>query len=286
MHNIDMPPVLASDHFIAIGQGVIFARQWVPVREESAGREMSVPQDTSQDTPQSTPLILFHESTGSVAQWRDFPALLAQITGRTVIAYDRLGFGQSDAHPRRLAHDFMGDEARDFLPALLAHFGIEAFVALGHSVGGEIAVATAAAMPERVAAVITISAQSFVEEATLEGVRAAKIAFAAPDRFARVERHHGAKAQWVLDAWFDTWLDPDFADWTLDADLARLICPVMAIHGSDDEFGTAAHPRRITSVPTSPTRLELLEGIGHIPYREDPKLVLGLVADFLEQTGA
>ncbi len=278
MQNVDMSPILTSDHFIQSGQGVIFARRWVPVREESAGGETL--------TPLPAPLILFHESTGSVAQWRDFPALLAQTTGRTVIAYDRLGFGQSDAHPRRLTRDFMGDEARDFLPALLAHFGVGAFVALGHSVGGEIAVATAAAMPERVAAVITISAQSFVEQATLEGVRAAKIAFAAPDRFARVERHHGAKARWVLDAWFDTWLDPDFADWSLDADLARLVCPVMAIHGSDDEFGTAAHPRRITSVPTSPTRLEYLEGIGHIPYREDPARIAALIKDFLDSVTA
>ena len=267
----DAPANLAiSDHYIETPQGRLRARQW----NSGIGQERNI-----------APLILFHESTGSVAQWRDFPALLAQVTGRTVIAYDRLGFGQSDAHPRRLTRDFMGDEARDFLPALLAHFGVGAFVALGHSVGGEIAVATAAAMPERVAAVITISAQSFVEEATLEGVRAAKIAFAAPDRFARVERHHGAKARWVLDAWFDTWLDPDFGDWSLDSDLARLRCPLMAIHGSDDEFGTSAHPRRITSVPTSPTRLELLEGIGHIPYREDPKLVAGLVADFLATLG-
>lgn len=260
--------ICVTDHNIVTPHGRLFARLWAPPAQA----------ETSSSIP---PLILFHESTGSVEQWRDFPAHLAAVSGRTVIAYDRLGFGKSDAHPRRLTRDFMRDEARDFLPALLAHFKISTFVALGHSVGGEIAVATAAAMPERVRAVITISAQSFVEAETLAGVRAAKIAFADPQRFARVTRHHGDKARWVLEAWLDTWLDPDFADWTLDADLARLTCPVMAIHGSDDEFGTTAHPRRITNVPTSPTRLELLEGVGHIPYREDPELVLGLVADFL-----
>ena len=44
------------------------------------------------------PIVLFHESLGCIELWRDFPRKLSQITGREVIAYDRLGFGQSDVY--------------------------------------------------------------------------------------------------------------------------------------------------------------------------------------------
>jgi pimeloyl-ACP methyl ester carboxylesterase len=46
-------------------------------------------------------------------------------------------------------------------------------VPFGHSVGGAMAVATAARIPDRCAAVITESAQAFVEDRTVAGIRAA-----------------------------------------------------------------------------------------------------------------
>jgi hypothetical protein len=51
----------------------------------------------------------------------------------------------------------------------------------------------------------------------------------------------------VLDAWTSTWLDPDFASWTLAPTLPRVACPVLAIHGSDDEYGSMRHPEMIAS---------------------------------------
>ena len=41
------------------------------------------------------PIILLHDSLGSVQLWRDFPEELAKVTEQKVIAYDRLGFGLS-----------------------------------------------------------------------------------------------------------------------------------------------------------------------------------------------
>ena len=52
-----------------------------------------------------------HDSLGCVALWRDFPAQLAQATARVVYAYDRLGFGLSDANTQPLAHSFVITEA-------------------------------------------------------------------------------------------------------------------------------------------------------------------------------
>ncbi|MGH8437583.1 MAG: alpha/beta fold hydrolase [Pseudomonas sp.] len=47
-------------------------------------------------------MVLFHDSLGCIALWRDFPQQLSEATGREVVAYDRLGFGQSDEYPGRL----------------------------------------------------------------------------------------------------------------------------------------------------------------------------------------
>jgi pimeloyl-ACP methyl ester carboxylesterase len=42
------------------------------------------------------PILLLHEGLGSVALWRRFPEMLAEATGREVIAWSRQGHGSSD----------------------------------------------------------------------------------------------------------------------------------------------------------------------------------------------
>ena len=107
------------------------------------------------------PILLFHDSLGCVDLWRSFPAHLAAATARRVVAYDRLGFGRSDPHPGTLTLGFVAAEARDIVPLLLDHLGIGDFIACGHSVGGGMAVETAARFPSRCRALVTIAAQAF-----------------------------------------------------------------------------------------------------------------------------
>lgn len=228
-----------------------------------------------------TPIVLLHDSLGCVALWRDFPSALSTATGRVVVAYDRLGFGASDPHPSRLALDFVTDEPRRGLLPVADALRIDRMILFGHSVGGGMAIAAAATAPERVVAVVTESAQAFVEERTLAGIRAARASFQAPEQLARLARHHGAKARWVLDAWTETWLDPAFAGWTLDAELRRVRCPVLALHGDEDEFGSVAFPERIARLPTPPGRAVVVARCGHVPHREHPDLVLRAVVDLV-----
>ncbi len=243
--------------------GRLFAKSWSPAGENWGDR---------------APILLFHDSLGSIDLWRDFPAQLAQATGRAVIAYDRLGFGGSDPHPATLSLDFVADEARTFVPALLAHLGVERVVACGHSVGGGMAVETAALLPARCVALITVGAQAFAEDRTLAGIRAAKADFVKPENLARLARYHGEKAAWVVGAWTESWLSPDFAAWSIDAALAQVRCPVLAIHGETDEYGSSVHPQRIAAGRGT---AHVLPGLGHVPHREDPARVLALVTPFL-----
>jgi pimeloyl-ACP methyl ester carboxylesterase len=245
--------------------GRLFARTW----GEPGG----------QDGP--APIVLLHDSLGCVELWRDFPARLAVVTGRPVVAYDRLGFGRSDPHPGTLEPDFIRGEALAGLSPLRAAFGIDRMVLFGHSVGGAMAVAAGAALPAVTEAIITESAQAFVEDRTIAGVREARSAMRAPDQLARLERYHGDKARWVLDAWTETWLSDAFADWNLDDDLRGVRCPLLAVHGDRDEYGTRAFPERIAALPAARTEVLIVEDCGHVPHRERPEPVLRAVSRFL-----
>lgn len=250
-----------EDHWIATAQGRLYARSW-------RGRDDALP-----------PLLLLHDSLGCVELWRDFPAALCSASGRRVIAYDRLGFGRSAARHDRLRASFVGDESA-VIADLQAQLGFERFVAFGHSVGGGMAIACAAALPQHVAAVVTESAQIFVEDRTRHGIEAAKIQFAAAEQLQRLEKYHGDKAAWVLSAWTDTWLSDDFAAWNLGAELAQLRCPMLALHGDSDEYGSLLHPQRIARFAPQ-ANVQVLAGCGHVPHREQAAQVLRRVVEFL-----
>lgn len=240
----------------------------------------------SPEAPQPRlPIVLLHDSLGCTELWRGFPAELARATGHPVISYDRLGFGRSDPHPGVLKSDFVGTEAQGSFAAVLEAFAIDRFLLLGHSVGGGMALSIAAAYPERCVAVITESAQSFVETLTLDGIRAARDSFATPGQIERLEKYHPGKARWVLDAWVDTWLAPAFAEWSLDAVLPRVRCPVLAFQGANDEFGSARQPERIAALAAGAVSVQTLP-CGHVPHRECAAQVLERVQAFVAQCGA
>lgn len=178
----------------------------------------------------------------------------------------------------------MTDEAARFFPALRHSLGLTRFALLGHSVGGAMALAIAATERDGCVAVITEAAQAFVEARTLEGIRAARAEFERPEQFARLTRWHGAKAPWVLDAWAEVWLSAEFRSWSLDEELAAVRCPVLAIHGDRDEYGSVAFPRRIVAGVSGPSELAILEGCGHVPHRERRADVLRLVVSFLRHS--
>lgn len=252
------------EHHLRIGDGDIYAKTWTP-------------------TPQAAepPILLLHDSLGCVQTWRSFPALLAQASGRTVIAYDRAGFGQSSELTQQLTPDFTTREAQDTIPRLLDLLAMQEFIACGHSIGGGMAIEAAAQWPARCRGLITMAAQGFVEDKTLQGIRSAQQSFQNPDVFSRLEKYHGAKARWVLSAWVDTWLSPAFAHWSLSDALPRVTCPSLVIHGDQDEYGTTQFPDMICATVRGPTTKLILHGCGHSPHRERRDDVLRAISDFL-----
>jgi len=262
-----MTSIPNDEHRIETAAGCLHAKRWMAPDDEANAR---------------APIVLFHDSLGCVALWRDFPERLVRATGCSVIAYDRLGYGRSDPYPGKLRLDFVPEEARVGFPAVREHFGIGDFILFGHSIGGGMAIACAAAFPRGCRALIVESSQLFVEQHTLDGIRDAQVFFAQPGQLDRLKKYHGDNARWALDAWIDTWFDPGFADWNLDAELQRVQCPLLAIYGDQDEYGTLAHPARIERGLKTPMTLQVMAGCGHFPHREQGEVVAEVTARWLE----
>lgn len=253
-----------SDVRVPTAQGNLHVRRWQP--------------DKGGD---KAPLVLLHDSLGSVDLWRDFPLQLAAATGREVIAYDRLGFGQSDPHPGQLGPCFVEDEVQAGFAPLHRALALSDFVVLGHSVGGGMAAMVAAAYASQCRALVTESAQSFVEDRTLQGIRVARDSFAQAGQLQRLARYHADKAAWVLSAWVDTWLSEPFAHYRLEAALKQVRCPVLVIHGEMDEFGSLVHLENICTWAQGPCEVEIIAGGGHVPHREQPERITTRITRFL-----
>lgn len=262
-----MVAVATQEHWLGTPRGRLYAKCWAPSHGESS----------------QVPIVMFHDSLGSVELWREFPERLVTATGHHVIAYDRLGFGKSDPHPAMLTSSFIRDEASGDFQSVREALGISSFVAFGHSVGGGMAVGCAARFGTDCEALITESAQAFVEDRTVSGITEAQVAFQQPGQMERLKKYHGEKAPWVLNAWIETWLSPGFADWNLDAELKRVSSPTLAIHGGHDEYGSALHPQRIAELSGGRSAFEILAHCGHLPHREHPEVVADLVRRWLNQ---
>jgi pimeloyl-ACP methyl ester carboxylesterase len=268
MTNLEAAGIISNDVWVEHPRGRIFGRTW---RNSCDTR---LPQEKA-------PIVLFHDSLGCVDLWRDFPAQLSAATGRRVIAYDRLGFGRSDPREDKLALHFIDDEAKTFFPFVAEQLGLSNFIAFGHSIGGGMAVNCAAEYASGCKALITESAQAFAVEETLQGILAAKQQFKDESQLDRLKKYHGEKAKWVLDAWTETWLDPDFAPWSLVSVLPRVSCPVLAIHGVLDEYGSTRHSQMIGQLCGGSSRVEIMPDTYHVPHRERTEVVNRLVSEFI-----
>lgn len=281
--------VQVTEHGVQTPQGRLFARVWMPVSaapEGAAGPTSPASTTSSAGAHLAGAFVLLHDSLGCVDLWRDFPETLAQATGKPVVAYDRLGYGRSDAAHGLPPADFVAREGQAGLRPVLDQLHISRAILLGHSVGGGMAVNAAVQMPDRIQAVITVAAQAFPEDRTLKAIAEAKVQFQDDAQLARLRKYHGDKARWVVDAWTDSWLSPAFASWHVRDVLPQVQCPLFALHGEHDEYGTAVHPQIYAELSGGPSRMLLLPSAYHLPHREKPAEVAELVRGFVaEQLG-
>ncbi|MGL5064072.1 MAG: alpha/beta fold hydrolase [Microcoleus sp.] len=107
--------------------------------------------EVTNDRPCETPIILLHGFGASIGHWRQNLAQLAQ--SHTVYALDLLGFGASQKAPLNYDVSVWVDQVYDFWLTFVR----KPVVLVGNSIGSLICLAAAAAHPEMVAGIVTIS---------------------------------------------------------------------------------------------------------------------------------
>jgi len=227
-------------------------------------------------------LVFLHEGLGSIGQWRDFPRLLAEATGLGALVYDRYGFGGSDPLHETRDGLYLQQEAHESLPQMLESCGVDRPILVGHSDGGTIALLYAARFPEQPRGVITEAAHVFNEEITLAGIREAVKSFETGALREKLARFHGERTEALFQGWSDTWLMPEFREWTIEARLAEIRCPVLAIQGEDDEYGSAAQLQTIVGRVSGASDFLLIPECGHCPHQQAREQVLREMTRFVD----
>lgn len=229
-------------------------------------------------------LVFLHEGLGCISMWGDFPERLCAATGCPGLVFDRLGYGGSSAVPPPWGLDYLHRAARGELPEILAKLVPAAvrFMLVGHSDGGSIALLAGAERSEKLCGIVSIAAHVFVEEVTLIGIREACAAYEA-GKLAGLRRHHGAKTDDIFVGWSRTWLDPAFRAWNIEALLARIDVPLLAVQGEDDRYGTPRQVEAIARGARGAVRTAMLPACGHVPHRECPQRLLPIVSAFVRE---
>ncbi|MFM0635860.1 alpha/beta hydrolase [Paraburkholderia metrosideri] len=237
----------------------------------------------------NAPIAVFlHEGLGSIAMWRDWPQSLCERLGMRGLVYSRPGYGLSTPreHDVKWPVDFMTEQARDILPALLDALDVgmqerRRMWLIGHSDGGSITLLYAALHPNELAGAVAIAPHVFVEDISVESIAQTKELYETTDLRSKLSRYH-ADVDSAFYGWNDIWLNPAFREWNIASELAAIKQPLLAVQGHDDNYGTMAQIDTIAErVPHA--QLVKLDACGHSPHRDAPGALNEAIAAFISR---
>jgi pimeloyl-ACP methyl ester carboxylesterase len=247
-----------------------------------AGREVTIEYRWTDNAARNDPVMVFlHEGLGSVAMWKDFPDRLCERLGLRGLVYSRPAYGKSTprAPDERWQPDFLERQATEVLPALLSALGITRPWLFGHSDGGSIALLYAASHPQALRGAVVVAPHIFVEDISITSIAAARQAYLHGGLRERLARHH-EDVDSAFFGWNEVWLSDAFRHWNIEMQLEAIRCPLLAVQGEDDEYGTM---RQITGIRDRlpSTELLALPRCRHSPHRDQPEALIDAVAAFV-----
>ncbi|MCO8276196.1 alpha/beta hydrolase [Actinoplanes sp. TRM 88003] len=250
-------------------------------------------------TSGSGPAVLMLHGSGPGTTGSGAWAATAQALGpaRQVVAPDQAGFGRTPVPAGARGGLRLWTEQA---AGLMDELGVESYAVVGHSMGGAVALALAAARPEqvtRVVAVSTMGAPGAPLSADLDALWAAPAGPAgARDMLSRLFLDQALVTEAAVDARaaamrageaaFASLFPPPRARWAEDlalsaAALAAIRAPVLLVHGAQDAvtpLGTAALP---LLDHLADVRLHVFGRCGHVPAIEHPHEFRRLLSSFL-----
>ncbi len=251
-----------------------------------AGHPVSIEYQWLASGKSNVPLLVFlHEGLGSVAMWKDFPKQLCVASNCRGLVYSRPGYGRST--PRAASEiwdvDFMHRQAYEVLPALLKALDVDGTTQplwlLGHSDGASIALLYAARFASQVAGLIVLAPHTMVEDITVASIEQAREAYLNTDLSTRLAKYHDDpdSAFW---GWNQIWLNPSFRAWSIETEIKSIHCPLLAVQGLADEYGSL---KQIEGIAAALPQTELLQlsACGHSPQRDQPERLIAAVCAFM-----
>lgn len=230
------------------------------------------------------PLLVFlHEGLGSLSQWRTFPARLCAALELPGLVFSRPGYGQSSPRTAPWPQDYLQRQARGLLPSYFQALGLaeRPLLLFGHSDGASLALLYAAHAPGHVCGLVAMAPHLFVEPITLLGLEAARAAYEHGDSLKKALALHHADTDSAFYGWNDAWLRPGFEQWNIEGDLSgRLACPVLAVQGVNDEYGSLCQIEAIADLHAD-TRLLALPDCGHSPHKDQPERLIAQAQEWL-----
>ena len=232
--------------------------------------------------PDAPTIIMLHEGLGALSLWRDLPRKLSNLINCSVFVYSRHGYGQSDFINSEFDANYMHKEALYILPQILRHFDISNPILYGHSDGASIALIHASSANTEITGLILEAPHVFVEEISLDGLKGAKKAFEQGRLKAGLAKHH-REPEMIFRCWNNIWLSPEFLTWNIVSCLSNIQCPALLIQGETDAFGTLSQLDTIEKNVSGICKKKILPNTGHSPHRENPKLVLRSIQQFISK---
>lgn len=227
-----------------------------------------------------TMIVFLHEGLGSIAQWKNFPEILCNQIGLVGLLYSRHGYGKSTPLNTVKNPDFLHEEALQVLPELLNKLNIKNPILLGHSDGASIALIASSLKKISPKALIVIAPHLFLEPITINGVLSAISMFENGALKSILSKYH-TNPTGTFHTWSKTWLQPECKNWNIEEYVKDIACPILAIQGVNDNYGTLEQIRRIGQLNPKTILHEIPNG-GHSPHLEDPISLTTAIKEFIK----
>jgi pimeloyl-ACP methyl ester carboxylesterase len=257
------------------------------------GGDLQVRESGPADGP---PLVLLHGFASSIRWWDRITPALAR--DHRVIAFDLLGHGGSEKPKQGYGIESQARLVADALDRL----GVRRAAVVGHSMGGSVGTALAAAHPALVETLVILDSPSKSGDAQLPltarmgfvPVLGQAIKRVVPDAMIRSGLESAfAEGFEVPDQFVEDFKEMTYTsyddshrgsdDYSEESGLAERLAdeslPLLVVFGAEDDLVEPESAQGYRKVPGG--RIVVLDGVGHSPHVERPRATARLINDFL-----
>lgn len=249
------------------------------------------------------PIVLIHGTSASLHTWDGWTAALRG--QRRVIRFDLPGFALTGPNQQ---NDYSVEAYVRFVTAVMDQLGVQRFVLAGNSLGGQVAWATAVALPQRVARLVLLDASGYPPESASVppslplGFRIARMP--ALRALTQYTLPRSVVEKSVRNVYGDpSRVTPELVDLYVDmtlragnrkalgrrldqgytgdvAGLKTLAMPTLILWGGQDRLIPPEFGQRFAR-DIAGSKLVVFDDLGHVPHEEDPVRTVGVVKGFL-----